>query len=364
MDIRVNENHIKWLDGLRGLAILLVLLGHFFPIFPLFKIGWVGVNLFFILSGYLITGRLFVHAEEGGGKFYFRNFYWRRFLRIFPLYYGCLIIFFGLLPLVYKRYFVHFGQLYREQWWYWTYLSNWRIVMYGMSDNSILSTMWSLAVEEQFYLVWPFIFLFVVRSNKKIVVVLGALLLAIVARVLAHQPALAYFSTLTASEPLLIGSLLCILEKEGRLPLSSRLLGALVFPAILLLVFILLQNPDLDLWNEGLIRWGYTCIDILFSCLLYKLVVVGRYTRLLRSVFSARWIVWMGRYSYGIYLFNWFVIQMLVIRWNGLLKAMGFGDGASLLVSSVAGIVVLLGCSWLSFRYFESKFLRLKNFVS
>lgn len=149
---------IEALDGLRGLAILLVVVMHALYIAPLLGVdlagayaratllGWVGVDVFFVLSGFLITGIL-VRSKDA--PHYFRNFYARRVLRIFPLYYAVLLLqtvglavfksgsamadgFFSVLP------------------WYATYLTNWAPV-----HEDLFAHAWSLAVEEQFYLVWP-----------------------------------------------------------------------------------------------------------------------------------------------------------------------------------------------------------------
>ena len=76
-------------------------------------------------------------------------------LRIFPLYYGCLIVFFLLLPFVYPGYFEFYGDVYDDQVWYWTYTSNWMMVIHGLPDQPVFFHFWSLAVEEQFYVVWP-----------------------------------------------------------------------------------------------------------------------------------------------------------------------------------------------------------------
>src|SRR5262249_17527292 len=109
---------------------------------------WVGVNVFFVLSGFLITGILLDTKHE---PHYFKFFYMRRVLRIFPLYYGTLIAIFFVLPALKMAPFISASQ----QFWYWTYLGNW-----GKGRNlnvGSLGYFWSLGVEEQFYLVWPLV---------------------------------------------------------------------------------------------------------------------------------------------------------------------------------------------------------------
>jgi peptidoglycan/LPS O-acetylase OafA/YrhL len=156
--------HIPALDGLRGLAILGVMLFHqtvmavgtglehaFVDLSHLLSSG---VDLFFVLSGFLITGILY---DSRGGSHYYRNFYARRFLRIFPLYYAVLFVALVILP-----YFSHpklakwshvggLGQV-----WYWLYLSNWSIALGGVGvRHGMIDISWSLSIEEQFYLIWP-----------------------------------------------------------------------------------------------------------------------------------------------------------------------------------------------------------------
>ena len=159
--------HIPALDGLRGIAILLVMFYHFTQtyiyyfsgiLYKCFDIGWCGVDLFFVLSGFLITGILF---DAKNDPHYFRGFYMRRVLRIFPLYYGFLFVLFVLVPLEHP-----FPSLIRqhitEQVWLWSYLTNFA---YCFSPQYFIQKLhlahfWSLAVEEQFYLIWPAVILF------------------------------------------------------------------------------------------------------------------------------------------------------------------------------------------------------------
>src|SRR5258706_10368119 len=159
--------HLRALDGLRGIANLMVLMVHFYqrtlmeginPIFriPLARIvgaGAYGVELFFVLSGFLITGILLDTKNKPGA---FIKFYARRFLRIFPLYYGALAVVFLLLPR-----FIEFdkgaNEISSHQIWLWTYFANWPSTKFIWDDSNLflLGHFWSLSVEEHFYLLWP-----------------------------------------------------------------------------------------------------------------------------------------------------------------------------------------------------------------
>ncbi|HYH16572.1 MAG TPA: acyltransferase, partial [Flavisolibacter sp.] len=133
------------LDGIRGLAILFVVGFHNFSFMPFFEYGWLGVDLFFVLSGFLITNIL---IKAVGEKNYLKNFYLKRALRIFPLYYGVLFFCFCFLS--------HFSSLrdnleyYLEhQFWLWTYFQNWLYILEPPETSHFLVHFWSLAVEEQ-----------------------------------------------------------------------------------------------------------------------------------------------------------------------------------------------------------------------
>jgi peptidoglycan/LPS O-acetylase OafA/YrhL len=154
-------NHIPALDGLRGIAILSVMLLHFtnaiaaLPGSPtsaarsVFGWGWTGVDLFFVLSGFLITGIL---LDSKGHPLYFRSFYARRALRIFPLYYAALFLFF-VVPRAIPSVPATYSFAWHDQRWFWFYLGNFHPL--GPDAKQFIGQFWSLAIEEQFYLVWP-----------------------------------------------------------------------------------------------------------------------------------------------------------------------------------------------------------------
>jgi peptidoglycan/LPS O-acetylase OafA/YrhL len=151
------------LDGLRGLAILMVLLSHSwgasaFNFWP--HIGWSGVELFFVLSGFLITSIL---LDAKGAASYFRTFYARRILRIFPLYYAVIGVTFAMVAILPPAFVPQLGIPSGQEWTYWLFLSNFSMAASTFSLSAAGVT-WSLAVEEQFYLVWAPIVFFLRRN--------------------------------------------------------------------------------------------------------------------------------------------------------------------------------------------------------
>jgi peptidoglycan/LPS O-acetylase OafA/YrhL len=165
---KAESPHLPGLDGIRGLAILLVMFSHFIvvgenhgdgthPFHRLLLSGYLGVDLFFVLSGFLITGIL---VDARSRPHYFRTFYMRRALRIFPLYYGLLAVAYLSVPLLSPEDAPLLTGA-DSPWWYWLYASNIGMAVKGNWLTSptwfSLGHFWSLAVEEQFYMVWPFV---------------------------------------------------------------------------------------------------------------------------------------------------------------------------------------------------------------
>jgi len=155
-----NLNHLPALDGLRGLAVVLVL-AHNFDIIALpsgpvehvidlaLNIGWIGVQLFFVLSGFLIT-RILLQTQNSAN--YYSAFFGRRVLRIFPLYYSALLVAFVVLPWLGQA-SAGLAHDQAQQAWLWLYLSNWSGLL--NFESHVFPHFWSLAIEEQFYLLWP-----------------------------------------------------------------------------------------------------------------------------------------------------------------------------------------------------------------
>ena len=271
-----DPRHIPSLDGLRGLAILLVISQHYFRSFSGFSFGWSGVDLFFVLSGYLITGRLLDLLGKPG---YFSGFYRNRILRIFPLYYGallflsaCILVFENAknLPALYF-YTLHWKSFF-------IFSDNWAFMLYGFPKAFYLGHFWSLAIEEQFYLLWPAIIFFLAdsRGRLKLFLILPFLALLIRNWIFFYHPGQAtgigyYFNTLCRIDSFVIGALLCEIHRS-RIGIPEWLINLLFLlsaAAIGASIFVL---KNADAFNPFFGTGGYTILAIFYACLLHKAV--------------------------------------------------------------------------------------------
>jgi peptidoglycan/LPS O-acetylase OafA/YrhL len=369
------ETHIPALDGVRGLAILVVMLGHFTlayrPVYlwegflkRFLETGWVGVDLFFVLSGFLITGIL---LQAKGGDHYFRNFYARRTLRIFPLYYGFLIAFFIIAPLLHPPApGSQFHEWQKSQWWFWSYLSNYQILFPDWARPYPLTHFWTLAVEEQFYLFWPAVVLLTSRKGL-IRVCIGAVIVALGVRVALHFAGIpetaGYRITPARIDTLAIGGLLAVLVVDDHardLIRRHALTAFLVCFGIVAAIAIPARALQQSSFPMQII--GYPSIAVA-SALLISRAIDATSGGHLNSIFTTRAMRFLGKYSYGIYVIHFpltRVFDRMGLRVSSFPTVAGSelpGAVAYAAIASTASILLAL----LSWHLFEKRFLRLKR---
>lgn len=359
-----NEHRVLALDGIRGLAILGVFCYHFGGghqsrnfIVHAWSLaagaGWMGVDLFFVLSGFLITGILFDTSHKQGRV---KNFYVRRALRIFPLFYGVLFAFLALTPILHLRW--HFGHLL-----YFFYMSN----MAGLldpglqspGDKMVIIHFWSLAVEEQFYLLWPFVVWFVKDRRKLLWICLGIILsvLALRSILVLHGVSNAYIFPLlpTRADSLLCGGALALLVRgPARLESLARVIIVVTGVLTLGIVRALAAGPRGEALLSGV---GYTVIALFFTCVVYFAQRGGGWVAYLGR---QGWLRFLGRYSYGLYIYQGlllFSLMPLVDNFQRLVHSALLGG----LLFIAFSLALIIGISMLSYHLFEGPILKLKS---
>jgi peptidoglycan/LPS O-acetylase OafA/YrhL len=352
--------------------VLLVLVYHFFvyggppagpgldhAVYAVAQSGWMGVDLFFVLSGFLITGILY---DAKGGPGYFRNFYIRRVLRIFPLYYGVLILMFVVLP--------HFSPdserlrlLGQDAVWYWTYLVNVRIADAGWGRFPALGHFWSLAVEEQFYLVWPVVVLLLSRRALTYTC-LGCLVAGCLIRAglnWSWPGAAAYVLTPARADTLALGGFVALVVRSPNGIVQLRRWGPRLLAgstAAVVGVF-LWRGPD---YHDAVVKTlGLSLLAILFAGLV-AVAVSSPERSLTQRVLGTPLLVSFGRYSYALYVFHHVLLYFKPTGWSAERLPMLWGSIVPARVTyAVLGIAITFGLAMLSWHAYEKQFLKLKR---
>jgi peptidoglycan/LPS O-acetylase OafA/YrhL len=358
--------HIPALDGTRGLAILLVLLVHFgvgagfagrvsapwgSALERAFYVGWSGVDLFFVLSGFLITSILLASKAQPR---YFGRFYGRRALRIFPLYYVGLVLGLLVVPAVWPGEVNKLlGESLRGQAWFWTYTLNVGYALGWLSGVGVLGQFWTLTIEEQFYLAWPAI---VKVSTERalvavcIVMAVGALCL----RVLWLSQGWpggwqgAYRFTLTRVDALAIGAVVAVLVRDpawrarlDRWTPAGLALGLAAVGALAVTVRPFYPNSPV------VVTFGHTLLALTFGWLIV-LASGSRSPRWLRM----RGLRVLGKFSYGIYVWHWPLQQVMLLYHAERFLPVTF---------LATGLLGSFALGWLSYVLIERPFLKLKR---
>ncbi len=372
------RTHLPALDGIRGVAILMVLAHNFGMLVAprdsiayLFQLGmdlgWVGVELFFVLSGYLIT-RILLETKASAN--YYRAFYMRRVLRIFPMYYGAL-----LLLLVASVMFGggagsveagHGGSTI----WYWLFLSNW---IHPFAElPGAFPHFWSLAVEEQFYLLWPL----VIRANSSqriatfcVVLIIAAFGIRCGLLGLGINEEAVYSISICRMDALAVGALVAAIERNHNLwkivsgisPWTPMIWAVLLFSVGLLIVQGAYPRTKYETQT-----FGYTLLAVVFGLVVLSVILAERkkdagQTAMLAEVFSWMPLRALGKYSYGIYVIHKPLYDGVAVPWlatHGLLTTSRLWLALFLMTLMIGACFVL---EWVIYHIYERRFLALKT---
>jgi len=368
------RRHQPELDGIRGIAILLVMGSHaagVLGVLPESKVGillqnllvpgWGGVDLFFVLSGFLITGIL-LRAKTSAH--YFQSFYARRVLRIFPIYYLVLI---G--TLVVQHFFPAIKWLVPqrgvERLSYFIYLQNIPVFWQGMRMmTGVWGGYWSLAVEEQFYTVWPLL-VRLLSSRAMLIICVAGFLLGLPVRLMLMQW---YFGvqvgaiqfTLCRADGLFVGAAIALYINIWKRNVPMRWIQMAGACGVAILLFVLVRYPD-ELASDGhLYTIGITAFALLGGVLV---AWSQHHTKRLQQMLSWTVLRQAGKYSYGMYVYHLFLfIGLRVVMAHYFPDT----DGELHTLPALGVMAAATLATWLfaklSYDLFEARFLGLKRF--
>jgi peptidoglycan/LPS O-acetylase OafA/YrhL len=353
------STRIVELDGLRGIAIILVLIMHYLysqlsitsspflaSALQLLSLTWSGVDLFFVLSGFLISGILLDNRQASN---YFRTFYQRRFFRIFPLYFFVLGVYacFRLSPLFQAQ---AYSWLFIPAIPFWPYVLFVQNFVFTKTNygGGWLSHTWSLAVEEQFYVIMP---LLIYKIPSRVLVAMAATYVLLAPFVRLIWPPQTGMTTQSRVDGLLLGFLIAVAFRTPkvweRICQQETILRICLGVLFVCFIRISIQLPSVFVF-------AYSGIVLMYALLLALILVNLKSTT--TQVFRSPSLVWMGNLSFGIYLYHQPISGLL----HGFLR--GHAPAIKTLSdASITGLALLLTfiMSFISFRYFEEPLLRI-----
>lgn len=343
---------ISSLDGLRGFSVILVMIFHTF--LPYTQGGFIGVDIFFVLSGFLIT-TLFLKEYESRKTLNLKNFYIRRILRLTP----ALVLFLSTFY-IYSQFFMDAADkdsaasAALSALFYFANLAK----AYDWIKLGALGHTWSLSIEEQFYFIWPAVFLFFcfsLKSKKNIAIAISIIIVSLwLNRILLTYSDASigrlYNGSDTHSDGLFMGCLAALLINIYRkkfISFTELLRKYKISIPLISLLFFIVATPTMGIDIRSIYVWFLPLLNIVVAVLICFLYCKGNTYK--TPLLSNKYLVWLGGISYGVYLWHWFVYRVL----------MGFGmDGVYV---GLFGSVIAIAIASLSFYMIEKPILKVKK---
>ena len=349
--------YMAQLDGLRALAVLAVLWTHYLPQeYWLFGVYWggYGVRLFFVLSGFLITTILLhcrrsVHQGQQRWSVVLRRFYYRRFLRLCPLYYATLAV----------TALLNIAPVRETLAWHLSYLSNVYFALRGAFHGPV-AHLWSLAVEEQFYLVWPWLIFFVPERwlLATFCLCIGAApLFRLLGTLVGLNPVALWVLTPSFLDMLCLGALLAYLRTPQAAPSGTEKTIRTIFLVTGVPLTVVCQlAPHIGANSGSVALVGDTAKGLVFAWLVAT--AAEGFPGVVGKILASPPLVYLGKISYGIYLLHPFMATLALT----ILHAWGLANAPSDLALAVVATVATLLVATASWQVFEKPLNDLKRF--
>lgn len=366
--IKINKPYFDNLDALRAIAALSVFVFHFskdiqafyseihmnkiWKVFSIFADkGNLGVSLFFVLSGFLIT-YLILDEIKRNGKFNLIKFLIRRCLRIWPLYFIIILIGFLIFPILFDQY-----QTNHDVWYYIFFLANFDEISNGINDSiNFLTAPWSVAVEEQFYFFWALLFAVVpLKSNLSLNFIIGLLYLLSVAFCLFNwqDERTIYYHTLSVCQDILVGAFFANALFQNK----KWLLYLINLKKIFVLIIYILGFTIIILKNKLFIDFGLvaerTVLAFFFA---FIIIDQSKGVNSFIKFGKIKLLNFLGKISYGIYMYH-LVVMFVLCRLIEIYLPTGYYLIPLYFVFSLFGVISVAS---ISYYLIEKRFLKLK----
>jgi peptidoglycan/LPS O-acetylase OafA/YrhL len=357
LDLMQTRNYFPTLDLTRFICCLIVMIPHaLYSTLPstlkkyglrtvLYTNAETAVYYFFVLSGFVITWSILQQIEKNEGKFNPASFYIRRILRIFPLYYFCIFIGFAVFPFVKAA----LNQEYNETANFFlcvTFLNNFNLLYNGLPDASILSILWTIAIEQQFYVVWPVLFFFPIDNIRRLQIIVILILISIMFRIFYIHKINVNVHTLGIFSYLAFGGFGALLiHTFPRIKLSKLV----KWFSYALLVFILVSG-NLVFENIYMAILKPVFLSVIFCIIIIDLsfsektiIPIGIHNPLVK----------LGRISYGLYCYH----QMIILLFTQILATIYIDLWVKTFIIFTASLLTTIVVSHISYYYFELKLI-------